>query len=177
MKAAMGTLALLSIAGGVVAIPGVTESLEHFLEPTFEESAFIEEHPSTGAEVLGLVIGGAIAIIGIGLAWAVYLRRPGVTLELRDRFSRVHDFLAHKWYFDELYDALLVRPTATFGRIGRHVIESALVQGVIVGGATGVVRAGTSLARAVQSGYIRSYALLLLMGMTALALYFLIVSS
>ena len=89
----------------------------------------------------------------------------------------VHDFLEHKWYFDELYDAVFVRPAATAGRIGNTVVESALVQGVLVGGASGVVRAGTSFARAIQSGYIRAYALLLFMGLFALALYFLIVSS
>ena len=48
------------------------------------------------------------------------------------------------------------------------------MQGVIVGGATGVVRAGTSFARAIQTGYLRAYALVLLMGVGALVLYFLI---
>ncbi|MEX2196569.1 MAG: NADH-quinone oxidoreductase subunit L [Thermoleophilaceae bacterium] len=177
MRAAMGALAVLSVLGGLVAIPGVTDTLEHFLEPTFAESAGFHEHPSTGAEVLGLVVGGLIAIAGIAGAWAVYLRRPGVSLELRDRFRAVHGFLERKWWFDELYDAVFVRPAATAGRIGNSVIESALVQGVIVGGATGVVRAGTSFARAIQSGYVRAYALLLFMGLFALALYFLIVSS
>ena len=57
------------------------------------------------------------------------------------------------------------------------MIETDFVQGVIVGGATGVVRAGTSLARAIQTGYLRAYALLLLIGVAGLALYFLIASS
>ena len=51
------------------------------------------------------------------------------------------------------------------------------MQGFIVGGATGVVRAGTSFARAIQTGYLRAYALLLLLGVAVLALYFLIASS
>ena len=51
------------------------------------------------------------------------------------------------------------------------------MQGVIVGGATGVVRAGTSFARSLQAGYLRAYAAVLLMGVSALALYFLIVST
>ena len=57
------------------------------------------------------------------------------------------------------------------------MIETDFVQGTIVGGATGVVRAGTSFARAVQTGYLRAYALLLLIGLGGLALYFLIASS
>ncbi|MGI8440425.1 MAG: NADH-quinone oxidoreductase subunit L, partial [Thermoleophilaceae bacterium] len=86
-------------------------------------------------------------------------------------------FLARKWYFDEAYDAVFVRPATGLGRFGRTVIESALVQGVFVGGTSGAVRAGSRMARAVQSGYVRAYALLLLMGVSGLGLYFLIVSS
>ena len=57
------------------------------------------------------------------------------------------------------------------------MVETEFVQDTIVGGATGVVRAGTSLARAVQTGYVRAYALLLLAGLGGLALYFLITST
>ena len=46
MKAAMGPLALLSIVGGVVSIPGVSDILEKFLEPTFEDSRFHDTAPS-----------------------------------------------------------------------------------------------------------------------------------
>ena len=178
MKAAMAPLALLSIVGGVVAIPGVTETLEHFLEPSFEGSEYLEEHPSESAEHLGLLIGGVISLIGIGLAWFVYFRRPDLPLRLRDyRLRTVHDFLAHKWYFDELYDVAIVRPMAAFGRFGRTVIESVFVQDFIVGGSVAIVRAGSSFARGLQSGYLRSYAVLLVTGVAGLALYFLITSS
>jgi NADH-quinone oxidoreductase subunit L len=105
------------------------------------------------------------------------VRRRGVTLELRDRFGRVHDFLVNKWYFDELFEAVFVRPVGTAGGFGRAVIETRFVQGFIVGGATGVVRVGTSFARAIQTGYLRAYALLLMLGVALLALYFLLASS
>jgi NADH-quinone oxidoreductase subunit L len=177
MKAAMGPLALLAIVGGVVAIPGLTDTLEHFLEPTFEDSRFRDTAPTEGAELLGLVAGGLVSIAAIGVAFVMYVRRRGITLELRDRFALVHRFLDHKWYFDELFDALFVRPFTGAGSFGRRVIETDFVQGVIVGGATGVVRAGTSFARAIQTGYLRAYALLLLFGMGGLGLYFLIASS
>jgi NADH-quinone oxidoreductase subunit L len=177
MKAAMGTLAVLAIVGGYVAIPGVTDVIEKFLEPTFEDSRFADTHPSDRDEWLGLIVGAVIAISGIGLAWLVYLRRPGTATRLRERFPRVHTFLVNKWYFDELYDALFVRPAATAGGFGRRVIETDFVQGTIVGGATGIVRVGTSFARAIQTGYLRAYALLLLLGVAGLTLYFLLNSS
>jgi NADH-quinone oxidoreductase subunit L len=177
MKAAMGPLALLAIVGGVVGVPALTDTLEHFLEPTFEESRYHEVHPSDGAEWAGLAAGGLVSIAAIALAYVMYVRRAGVTLRLRDRFRPLHDFLAHKWYFDELYDALFARPFTGAGSFGRRVIETDFVQGFIVGGATGIVRVGTSFARAIQTGYLRAYALLLLLGVAALALYFLLASA
>jgi NADH-quinone oxidoreductase subunit L len=173
----MGPLALLAIVGGYLAVPGVTDVIEKFLEPTFADSRFHDTAPTEGAEVLGLVVGGVISILGIGLAWLIYLRRPGTTARLVERFPWAHRFLGHKWYFDELYDAVFVRPVTTFGGFGRRVIETDFVQGTIVGGATGIVRVGTSFARAIQTGYLRAYALLLLLGLAGLTLYFLVNSS
>jgi NADH-quinone oxidoreductase subunit L len=177
MKGAMGVLAVLAIVGGYLSVPGISDVIEKFLEPSFEDSRFHDTAPTDGAEVLGLVVGGVISIVAIGLAWWVYVREPGTATRLRERFPRVHAFLVNKWYFDELYDALFARPVATFGGFGRRVIETDFVQGTIVGGATGIVRVGTSLARAIQTGYLRAYALLLLVGVAALTLYFLINSS
>src|SRR3954452_19375192 len=177
MRAAMGPLALLAFAGGWGAIPGVSNAIDKFLEPTFADSSHYTNVPSTGNEWIGLVVGAVIAVIGIGAAWLVYVRRRGLTLALRDRLRGLHDFLEHKWYFDELYDALFVRPTATFGTWGRTVVESDFVQGFIVGGAVRVVGAGTAIVRTLQTGYLRGYALLLLFGAGAIGLYFLLVAS
>ncbi len=177
MKFAMVPLALLSLVAGVIGVPGLTDTLEHFLEPTFEDSIYLDDTPSEGAEWTGLAAGGVVALFAIGLAYVFYIRRPGTTLRLADRFATVHRILVNKWYFDELYDAVFVRPMATAGSFGRRVIETDFVQGFIVGGATGIVRVGTSLARAIQTGFLRAYALMLLLGIAALSLYFLIASS
>jgi NADH-quinone oxidoreductase subunit L len=177
MKAAMGPLAVLALLAGVVQIPGVDDVIENFLEPTFEDSRFHDTAPTSGSELIGLGVGGLISIAAIAFAFSVYVRRRGITLEWRDRFPAVHRFLEHKWYFDELYDAVFVRPAATAGSFGRRIVETDFVQGFIVGGATGIVRVGTSFARAIQTGFLRGYALLLLVGLAALGLYFLIASS
>jgi NADH-quinone oxidoreductase subunit L len=124
-----------------------------------------------------MACGAIIAVSGIYLAYTVYRRRPGTAARALERYSGVHRVLFNKYYFDEAYDAVFVRPMATAGRIGRTVIETELVQGVIVGGAVGIVRAGTSFARGIQTGLLRAYALLLILGVAALALYFLIQSS
>jgi NADH-quinone oxidoreductase subunit L len=178
MKAAMAPLALLSLIGGVVMIPGVWQPLEKFLTPTFEDSRYAHEFiPAASDEWTLAIVGGVLSLSGIALAYLVYMRRPGLTAQLIARVPRLHNFLFNKWYWDELYDYLIVRPITGFGRFGRDVIESAFVQETMIGGAVGIVRVGTSFARTIQSGYLRMYALMLVLGMFGLALYFLIVSN
>jgi NADH-quinone oxidoreductase subunit L len=118
-----------------------------------------------------------VAVAGILGAYLFYMRDPELRLTARKRFAGVAKFLVNKWYFDELFDAAIVRPTAAAGRFGRTVVESRFVQGVLVGGTVGIVRAGTSFARSIQTGELRGYALLLLVGMSGLLLYFLVVAS
>ena len=176
MKAAMAPLALLALTAGALGVPGVTDTLERFLEPTFEESRLREVHPSESSELIGLGVGGLFSIIGIAAAYHYLMRDPMLRLATRERFRRAHHFLKNKWYFDEIFDAAVVRPMAAAGRFGRTVVESRFVQGVLVGGTVGAVRAGTSFARGIQTGELRVYAALLLMGLTGLVLYFLVVA-
>jgi NADH-quinone oxidoreductase subunit L len=176
MKAAMAPLALLAVVAGVVAIPGVTAGVETFLEPTFAESEYLSDSPPESEQLTGLAIGGVLALLGVGAAYLVYLRRPGLAGSAQKRLAGVHSFLFNAWYLNQLYDRLFVRPGRAAGRFGRTTVERVLVQNTLVGGASGVVRAGTALARAIQTGYLRAYALLLLVGVCALALYFLIAS-
>jgi NADH-quinone oxidoreductase subunit L len=175
MKAAMGMLALLATVGGVVQIPQVNESLHHFLEPTFHDSRLYEElAPSSALTWIGMAVGAAIAVLGIFIAYTLYVRRPEVPARLQVRFAPLHRLFVNKWYFDEAIDLLVVRPWAWSGRFARDTLERVLVNGALVGGASGVVRAASAGVRAVQSGYLRYYAALLLVGLTGLGAYFLI---
>jgi NADH-quinone oxidoreductase subunit L len=175
MQAAMGTLVVLSVVGGVFQVPGVTHWVEDFLAPTFEDSPFEAIEVSGGLEALALTVGAATSLLGIGLAYLLYVRNPGVTLRLVARFRRLHSFLLNKWYFDELYDRAIVRPTIALGRWSSNVFERVVVQGFVTGAAL-AVRAGNSIVRVAQTGLVRNYALLLLGGVGGLALYFLLVS-
>src|SRR5205085_7716362 len=147
--------------------------VERFLDPTFADSRFVHVETSTGHEVLALVASALLSLAGIALAYQLYVRNPGVTLRLVDRFPRLHGFLAHKWYFDEAYDRVVVRPMTQLGEAASATFERVVIDGVSLGTAM-VVRAGNSLVRVAQSGLLRYYALALMTGVTALALYFLI---
>jgi NADH-quinone oxidoreductase subunit L len=175
MKLAMGILAVLAVVAGAIQIPGVTHVVESFLEPTFHDSRFVDTDVSGGLEALALIVGAVTSLAGIGLAWLLYVRNPGSTLALARRMPRLHDFLEHKWYFDEFYDRAIVRPALALGQFASNVFERVVVGGMVSGTAL-AVRAGNSVVRVAQNGLLRNYALLLLTGVTALALYFLIVS-
>ena len=76
--------------------------------------------------------------------------------------------LVNKWYFDELIDALVVRPALWFGSFAQQTFERVFVNGLLVGGATGLVRVGSSAVRAAQTGFLRYYAAMLVVGMVGL---------
>ena len=174
MKFAMGCLAVLATVGGAVQIPGVTSVLHNFLEPTFADSKFVDLEPSAGLTIVGLVTGTVLAIAGIALAYHLWVRKIEAPRALRARLAGPYRFFSNKWYFDEAINFLVVRPFAWFGRFGRNTFERIVITGLFMGGTTAAVRAGSAAVRAVQSGYLRYYAALLLLGVTALALYFLV---
>jgi NADH-quinone oxidoreductase subunit L len=177
MKIAMSVLAIGAVVGGVLQIPGVDSGVERFLEPTFADSKLARLNPATGTEWVGLAVGALIAIAGIAIAYRVWVQKPGTSAALQRRFSGVYTFLAHKWYFDEIIDVLVVRPALWFGRFAESVLERIVISGTITGGAVGIVRAASAAVRRLQTGFLRYYAAALVVGMSAMALYFLISSS
>jgi NADH-quinone oxidoreductase subunit L len=175
MKLAMGALAVLAVVGGVVQIPHVNEGLHHFLEPSFHDSEIYESlEASTSLTIVGMLVGTAIALLGIFIAYTLWVKSPERPRAIQARFSGLHTFLVNKWYFDEAIDVVFVRPAAWLGRFARTTFERLVVDGALVGGSTGVVRLASVAVRRVQTGYLRYYAALLLMGVTSLGAYFLI---
>jgi NADH-quinone oxidoreductase subunit L len=177
MKIAMGALAVLATIAGALQIPGVTEAIHNFLAPTFEGSKYFDSlDPSIAFDYTGLACGAAVGLIGIFIAWSIWVRRPGTAAAAQSRFKAIYELLWHKWYFDELFDAIVVRPGAWIGRFAQNTFERLFVDGALVGGSSLVVRAGSAAVRAAQSGLLRSYAALLVLGVAGVALYFLLQS-
>jgi NADH-quinone oxidoreductase subunit L len=174
MKIAMSVLAVLAVIAGALQIPGVDDVVTKFLAPTFADSKFAHVELKTGSAWLGLVIGAAIAVAGIAIAYRVWVAAPGTATRLRERVPAVHRFLLHKWYFDELIDFLVVRPTLWAGRFANSVLERVVIGGAVTGGTTGIVRAGSAAVRRAQTGFVRYYAALMVVCLAGVALYFLI---
>src|SRR3954447_9516043 len=99
MRWAMTLLGVGAIFGGLIQIPGITDVIDNFLRPTFASSPFESIVPSDAAAYRGLVIGGLLSIVGIAIAYLVYVSRPGTSAALTARLRPLHAFLVNKWYF------------------------------------------------------------------------------
>ncbi|MEA2295139.1 MAG: NADH-quinone oxidoreductase subunit [Solirubrobacteraceae bacterium] len=178
MKGAMSLLALGAIGLGVLQVPGVTAAVHKFLEPTFADSTLYRRlEPSSITEWLGLGVGTVLGLAGIALAYRLWVVDVEAPARIRARLAGPYRLFSNKWYFDELIDLMVVRPFAWFGRFASNTFERVVVQGLLVGGTSSVVSAASSAVRAVQSGFLRAYAALLLLGLAGLGLYFLISAS
>jgi NADH-quinone oxidoreductase subunit L len=178
MRIAMGLLALGAVGAGLVQIPRTDFVIDEFLRPTFATSKLYEPTPKTGLLAIGLTLGTILGLAGIALAYRVWvLKRPAAELFRRvPGGEALYTLFVNKWYFDELIDALVVRPAAVAGRFARDTFERVFVDETLVGGATGIVRAGSAAVRAAQSGFVRYYAALLILGVTGVGFYFLLQS-
>lgn len=177
MKIAMGVLALLALVGGAVQIPGVDSAVDRFLAPTFAGTPAASLHPSVSAAWIGLAVGAVIAALAITIAYRVWVAAPQTAPALQRRLTPLHTFLYNKWYFDEAIDVLVVRPALFIGRFVETVLERIVIGEGLTGGGVGVVRALSASVRRAQSGILRYYVAMLVVGLFGVFLYFLVASA
>jgi NADH-quinone oxidoreductase subunit L len=181
MRIAMGLLALGAVGAGLIQIPKVDFVVDDFLRPSFATAKNYEPHTKTGLLVIGLTLGTLIGLAGIALAYRIWIvggrdaeGRFPVAVKIRERTRPLYELFVNKWYFDEAIDLLIVRPMAAAGAFARDTFERVFVDETIVGGTTGIVRAGSAAVRAAQSGFVRYYAALLVLGVAGVGFYFLL---
>jgi NADH-quinone oxidoreductase subunit L len=174
MRISMAILAIGAVGVGLVQIPKTDFLVDKFLRPSFATSALYEPHTKNGLLVLGLILGTLLGLAGIGIAWRIWVARPGTAPAIQARLRPLYELFANKWYWDELIDILVVRPALAVGRFAQNAVEPDFVQEALVGGTTGIVRAGSAAVRAAQSGFVRYYAALLVLGVAGVGFYFLL---
>ena len=111
----------------------------------------------------------AVMLIGLALAYRNYMAKPGAPAAFVAQFPQLHNFLMHKWYFDELYDAIFVRPAFAIGRFFWKRGDEQTIDRFGPHGAAFAVGLGNRLTTRLQSGYVYSYALVMLLGLIAAA--------
>ena len=174
-------LAVLSVIGGYVGVPGSlggNDQFDKFLGPVFHgsapanaQNAVVGEkgapeqetegsEPKSGASTELMFTGISVfaALLGFGLAWLLYYKSPELPERMAASFSGVYRTLVHKYYIDELYGVLFVKPLIDgstrilWQGVDRNIIDAA------VNDAGEGARHVSDEARHMQSGNIRSYA-------------------
>jgi NADH-quinone oxidoreductase subunit L len=106
-----------------------------------------------------------VMAIGLLTAWYAYLKNPSFPATFVGQFGVLHRFVYNKWYFDELYNFLFVRPAFWLGKVFWKQVDIGIVDRFGPDGAAWVVAKSATYAQKVQSGYLYSYALVMLLGL------------
>jgi NADH-quinone oxidoreductase subunit L len=120
------------------------------------------------------ILPSVMMVIGWVIAWLFYIRRPGLPVELARQHDLLYRFLLNKWYFDELYDMLLVRPTMRVGRLLWKGGDERIIDGLGPDGIAARVLDVTRGAIRLQTGYLYHYAFAMLIGVAALVTWFMV---
>ncbi|MGH7838751.1 MAG: NADH-quinone oxidoreductase subunit L, partial [Candidatus Binataceae bacterium] len=165
-------LAVFSVIAGWVGLPDGFlwgDAFARFLAPAVA-------HPVGAVSAAPTLVLSAIAtvaaIAGIVAAWVLYLRLPGLPSLLAYRASALYSTLAHKFYVDEIYDALVSRPLFWLStNVLRRGVDDAVIDGMVDGAGVGVEGGGEVLRR-VETGNVQHYAFVYLIGALLIAAYY-----
>jgi NADH-quinone oxidoreductase subunit L len=165
MTGPMWILAILSVGSGWVGIPhGFGLPVRDYFGEFVKPSAFATETLHLEEHAFSFVLGGisvVVALLGIGLAYALYVSKPERAGVLANRLSGLHTFLDKGWYFDALYGATFVRFAMWLGRKTRG-FDRNVIGGLVGGVGRGALGTGGLLQR-LQSGGVQNYALFILL--------------
>ena len=152
-------LAVLSIIGGFVGVPESLvhggEQLARFLSPVVPAAETAISHHT---EFLLMGLTTAVALAAIAIAWVRYRNYR------EEQPSPAGRFLEHKWYVDELYDTVIVRPLNKLGAFADTFLERKGID-ALVNGVGRMVNYGGRQLRWLQSGQVGSYVLLMVISM------------
>lgn len=156
-------LALLAVAGGALGLPGA-HLLDHYLHPGASPHHFDWSH-----ELPLMIVATLLAVASIAAAWFVYVKRGTLPLESEGKMGRLQRIVYHKYYVDELYNAVIRKPLDFISDISYRFIELPIVDGFVNGIGSTVKWLGGTV-RLLQSGYIGFY--VFAMALAAVAMLF-----
>jgi NADH-quinone oxidoreductase subunit L len=108
-----------------------------------------------------------VAILGIALAWVMYIHRPDLPRTLAKEHKRIYFFLLNKWYFDELYDRIFVKPLMWLASFSWKIGDATIIDGV-PNGLAALAAEGSREAVKIQTGSLAAYAFVMLIGVVVL---------
>ncbi len=157
MSVPLVLLAIGAVAAGWVGIPAILGGSNHwanFLAPVLGHT---EMHLSHALEWFLMGLSVAVGILGISLAYYLYIARPEIPLQIQTKWAQTHRWLSNKYYIDEFYIAGLVQPTINFSRRVLLVFcDGKIIEGAVNGIPKAIGAFGEKL-RQIQDGYVHHY--------------------
>ena len=170
-------LAVLALGSVLAGLPFKEIFAGHGVEGFFRESltfakgnTVLEDMHTIPLEIS--VLPTVMMVIGFVIAWHFYIRRPDIPVELARTHGMLYRFLLNKWYFDEIYDAIFVRPTLWLGRLLWKGGDGWLIDGFGPDGVSARVLDVTRNVIRLQTGYLYHYAFAMLIGAAAFITWF-----
>ncbi|MFH0916023.1 MAG: NADH-quinone oxidoreductase subunit L [bacterium] len=167
MVVPLAVLAVASLLGGFLGLPGKLGVIQRFLEPVFAPANHIlgfEEHSLAAIDYALMVISLVVAMMGIALAWLMYVRRPkDLPLIVGARLRPVYKVVYNKFYIDEFYAATVVKLTVDGSRWVWHRFDEYVIDGAVHGVAWLWQQAGSGV-RPLQTGRVQNYLLVMFIG-------------
>jgi NADH-quinone oxidoreductase subunit L len=147
----------------------------HGVEEFFRESLKMNPHIIEDMHRIPVSIGSlptVMMVLGFLVSWLFYIRRPYLPVELAKQQPLLYQFLLNKWYFDELYDLIFVRPAKSIGRFLWKVGDGYIIDGFGPDGVSAWVLDVTRNVVKLQTGYLYHYAFAMLIGVAGLITWF-----
>jgi len=167
-------LAFFSVVAGYIGLPVVFgEKLNFFgkfLEPVIKEAH--EVHLGMSTEWMLISIAAVVALLGIFIAYVFYIRSPWIPKNLAARFPTIYKLMFNKYYVDEIYNAVFVNSTIKGSEIIYDNFDLKVIDGAVNGTAKATGFTGKILSY-FQSGLIKDYALIFLLGVIIFLAYLL----
>jgi NADH-quinone oxidoreductase subunit L len=172
MLVPLGVLAAGSILAGFPFKPLFAGSgVEDFFRDSLKMNPHILEDMENMPPLLAFLPTVMMAL-GLFVSYVFYIRRPYLPVELANQQPLLYQFLLNKWYFDELYDVIFVRPTKWTGRFLWKVGDGYIIDGFGPDGISAWVLDITRNVVRLQTGYLYHYAFAMLIGVAGLITYF-----
>jgi NADH-quinone oxidoreductase subunit L len=108
-----------------------------------------------------------VMLLGFAGAYTAYIAKPDIPARFVATFPALHNFVYRKWYFDEFYDAIFVKPAFWLGRKFWKLGDVGTIDRFGPNGIAWAIERSSVAAKAIQSGYVYTYALIMLLGLVA----------
>ncbi len=170
-------LGILSVIGGWIGIPaalGGGDTFDKFLDPVFDSAQ--AKLPSmffmnTSTEYILMIISVLLAVGGVYLVYVAYLKKPELSAKLKKGAGDLYDVLLNKYYIDEIYQAVIVKPiTYVSERYLWHGFDEIMIDGSVNGTGKTARFIGRTLRR-IQTGFVQNYALAFVIGIIIMVGY------